>query len=129
MIGKALAEIKAVSTRVLENRMEIEGRNSSFLVRYNAAVEGAEAFSDWIASRAIVNQVKNIQDLKARREYIAKSIAARCPAPSPLASAEDFAREAKKYSLEPHPSDSVRRFSRFSPALAEILNCEMQDLN
>lgn len=125
MIGKALSEMKAISVRVLENRMEIEGRNSSSLVRYNAAVEGGEAFSDWIASRASVTRVKDIESLKERREYIAKSIAWSCPAPSPLASAEDFAREAKKYSLEPHPPDSVRRFSKFSPALAELLNCEM----
>ncbi len=125
MIDVALTELRVLATRRLENYNEVHGRNASGLVNSNLAVEGGEAFSDWIASRAVEKAVTGIEGLTERREYVAKSIAWNCPKPSEVASGEDFQREARKHSTAQHPPDSIRRFSRFSPGLARLLNCEM----
>lgn len=93
------------------------------LPKHSLSVNPAEKIADWYANLSSPLFLKTLKP-DERAQAIAVANASFC---SERAESSELIKTEKKYSLLPHPDDRSRRISSFTPEVAKILNCELDE--
>lgn len=123
----AIEEASAIRRAVNRDAYNYCGQNCSALASENLSVDSRENFADWMAGRAFNKFIERKKDLREKREATAAAWSLFCEAPSPANDAPDLAEEQKKYSMESHPNNRVRRVSLYTKKNAESAKCAINE--
>lgn len=103
------------------------GENCDLLVSSGMSSPPNEAFADWMAGKVVSSYLRDLPgDIDHKRDASGVVMASFCAPPGPEHDAPVLAAHEKRWSLEPHPEDRVRRLSIYTPATASLLKCDIK---
>lgn len=102
------------------------GKNCSDLTSFQLSVNPREKNADWFATLAFPSFLENLaSDKRAEASALATSLF--CNSTDIAITAPELALSEKKYSLESHPDNRARRVSLYTPEVAKLINCKIED--
>jgi hypothetical protein len=126
LFAKAIKETKEIVKANSNDWLSYCGNNCDELQADQLSVNSQENFADWIATRALQRRLSQIPSLDSRREAISvSSYIFLCEEPSALSEAPDLTSTEKRFSLEVHPENRVRRLAVFGDRNAELAQCKI----
>ena len=121
--AEALEETKKLRKMYEYYLSDLLGQNSKGLVMFNLSKPSAEDFADWISYKAMELKLKRNQSVESRRAFLLADTSFFCKPKSLETLAKEKTLIERQYSRAFHPPDRNRRLSRFTPKIADLLEC------
>ena len=126
-------EIRAFSTALEETKKlrktydyylySLLGRNASELAFFNLSKTSSENFADWMSYKAMELRLEREKSVEERRSFLLADISIYCEPQGLARVAKDKTLIEKEYSRAYHPLNRNRRLNRFTPKIANLLEC------
>jgi len=130
MFQDAILSAQSAQEALLVEKFRHCGRECRELLKEELSRDRNENFADWISIQAFPRYLSRETSLEKRRELAGLASSLFCTEPGYIKTSNadhDFDVIEKTFSQLPHPEYRVRRLSVFSPKVAELVNCRMDD--
>lgn len=122
---ESLDKMKVFGSTFFETLFSYCGNECSELTQFELSRPSGENFADWIASRAVPYTMGGMS-VEEKLRFGEQMGALLCDKPEEMFD-PDFMIEEKKASLEQHADKRIRRWSLFSPQIADLVNCQLDE--
>lgn len=124
---KALADTQGLYSYYQARVFSYAGKNSEYLQYYDLARPAGEAWSDWLAVRAMKYFLERVKTKEEKRLFALSTQAVFCRSDSLDILAKEKTKAERVYSKAVHPLSRIRRLRFFSPIIAEQAGCKMDE--
>ncbi|OFZ53851.1 MAG: hypothetical protein A2428_03315 [Bdellovibrionales bacterium RIFOXYC1_FULL_54_43] len=125
LFENAMKKMEATERIIEEYWIGYCGRDCDSLMPSKMGRVVNEEVADWFANRALVRAVARENSVAKKRQMSATVSAWLCDKPGPFWGAGHLTAIEKKWSYESHPDNRPRRMAIFTPKLAELLECTL----
>ncbi len=124
----ALDNTRDIIQGTLERMYSQCGIEEPSLAEDRLSKTSSENFADWLANKAMIQNLSQMDSLKDKRKFAQETGALCCDAPGTLDSAPpEFRKIEKTFSFAVHGDNRIRRLSVLTPEISDLIQCQSNE--